>query len=92
MRKAIQAFVLCVAAAAPLTAQVQLQLDDGTPYAYTGQLAFSEVTADPATGTVTIRAHFPNPQGLLLPGMFVHAKLAQLYRAPMPRAPIGGAH
>jgi membrane fusion protein, multidrug efflux system len=62
---------------APLTAQVQLQLDDGTQYAHPGQLAFSEVTADPSTGTVTLRAHFPNPEWLLLPGMFVHARLAQ---------------
>jgi membrane fusion protein (multidrug efflux system) len=66
---------------APLTAQVLLQLDDGTQYAHPGQLAFSEVTADPSTGTVTLRAHFPNPEGLLLPGMFVHARLAQAVQA-----------
>ena len=62
---------------APMTANVRLMLDDGTEYPIPGQLAFSEVTADPATGTVTLRARFANPQGLLLPGMFVRAKLAQ---------------
>ncbi len=66
---------------APTAADVWLLLDDGTRYAVPGRIAFSEVTADPATGTVTLRATFPNPQGLLLPGMFVHAKLAQVSQA-----------
>lgn len=56
---------------------VWLYLDDGTKYPLPGTLAFSEVTANPATGTVTLRASFPNPQGLLLPGMFVHARVEQ---------------
>ena len=63
--------------AAPLTTPVRLKLDDGSFYAYQGKLEFSEVTVDPATGTVTLRVRFPNPQGLLLPGMFVRGELTQ---------------
>lgn len=58
-------------------ATVWLYLDDGSKYPLPGTLAFSEVTANPATGTVTVRASFPNPQGLLLPGMFVRARIEQ---------------
>lgn len=56
---------------------VQLTLEDGSPYAQTGTLALSEVSVDPGTGSVTLRAKFPNPKGELLPGMYVRAKLAQ---------------
>lgn len=63
--------------AAPLTAEVRLKLDDGSTYGYPGTVEFSEVTVDPATGTVTLRARFPNPEGLLLPGMFARASFAQ---------------
>ncbi|MEP7221899.1 MAG: efflux RND transporter periplasmic adaptor subunit [Novosphingobium sp.] len=66
---------------APVAATATLVLDDGSAYPQPGRVAFSEVTADPATGTVTLRAQFPNPQGLLMPGMFVHAKLAQASQA-----------
>ena len=52
-------------------AQVRLLLEDGSAYAPVGALQFSEVTVDPETGSVTLRAVFPNPAGLLLPGMFV---------------------
>lgn len=68
---------LAAGGAAPNSAQAWLELEDGTRYPLPGKVAFSEVTADPSTGTVTLRAQFANPQGLLLPGMFVHAKLAQ---------------
>lgn len=61
----------------PTSATVWLYLDDGTKYPVAGTLAFSEVTANPATGTVALRARFANPQGLLLPGMFVRARLEQ---------------
>ena len=61
----------------PQTAEVRLKFDDGSDYGISGQLQFSEATADPATGSVTLRARFPNPQGLLMPGMFVRARLAQ---------------
>lgn len=61
----------------PAGADVRLVLEDGSEYGLTGRIQFSEVTVDQATGTVTLRATFPNPQGLLLPGMFVRAKLSQ---------------
>ncbi|MDQ2877818.1 MAG: efflux RND transporter periplasmic adaptor subunit [Pseudomonadota bacterium] len=63
--------------AAPTTAVVRLKLEDGSDYALTGSVQFSEAMVDPATGTVTLRAAFPNPQSLLLPGMFVRASFAQ---------------
>jgi membrane fusion protein, multidrug efflux system len=65
----------------PASAGVRLKLEDGTEYAYAGRVQFSEVTVDPATGTVTLRATFPNPDGLLLPGMFVTAVLTQAINA-----------
>lgn len=52
---------------------VHLRLEDGSEYPQPGQVQFSEVTVDESTGSVTLRARFPNPQGLLLPGMFVTA-------------------
>ena len=61
----------------PSTAQVKLTLEDGSPYPYTGTLQFAEAMVDQNTGTVTLRARFPNPQGLLLPGMYVRAALVQ---------------
>lgn len=63
--------------AVPARAQVRLQLEDGSDYGYTGTLQFAEAMVDPNTGTVTLRASFPNPQNLLLPGMFVRARLVQ---------------
>jgi membrane fusion protein (multidrug efflux system) len=56
---------------------VKLQLEDGSPYDQPGTLQFSEVTVDPGTGAVTLRAVFPNPSGLLLPGMFVREQLRE---------------
>ena len=56
---------------------VRLTLDDGSEYGPTGVIQFSEVVVDEGTGTVTLRARFPNPQGLLLPGMFVSASFVQ---------------
>ena len=63
--------------AVPTTAQVRLKLPDGSDYGFTGTVEFSEVLVDQATGTVTLRARFPNPQSVLLPGMFVTARFAQ---------------
>lgn len=54
---------------------VDLLLDDGSEYAQQGSLQFSEVSVDPGTGMVTLRAVLPNKQGDLLPGMFVRARL-----------------
>jgi membrane fusion protein (multidrug efflux system) len=56
-------------------AKVKLMLEDGTQYAHEGTLEFSEVSVDSSTGSVTLRAVFPNPDRILLPGMFVHAQL-----------------
>ena len=63
--------------AAPASADVRLLLEDGSEYGMTGQLQFAEAVTNEQTGTVTLRARFPNPQGLLLPGMFVRARFAQ---------------
>jgi membrane fusion protein, multidrug efflux system len=56
---------------------VRLTLEDGSAYANEGTLQFAEAMVDPNTGTVTLRARFPNPEGLLLPGMYVRAALSQ---------------
>ncbi|WP_443018653.1 efflux RND transporter periplasmic adaptor subunit [Sphingomonas sp. 7/4-4] len=61
----------------PTTAVVRLRLEDGAEYGQTGTVEFSEVMVNENTGTVTLRARFPNPQGILLPGMFVRASFAQ---------------
>jgi membrane fusion protein (multidrug efflux system) len=57
------------------TADVELILQDGTVYPLKGKLQFSGVSVDEATGTVTLRALFPNPDGALLPGMFAKARI-----------------
>lgn len=56
---------------------VYLKLEDGTDYGFVGHVQFSEISVDQNTGTVTLRASFPNPQGLLLPGTFVRAVFDQ---------------
>ncbi len=58
-------------------AAVTLELPDGSSYGQTGQLKLSEVTVDPSTGTLVMRAVMPNPDKLLLPGMFVHAHIKE---------------
>jgi membrane fusion protein, multidrug efflux system len=61
----------------PASATVRLKLEDGSDFGATGTVQFSEVMVDQNTGTVTLRASFPNREGLLLPGMFVRASFAQ---------------
>jgi len=56
---------------------VHLVLEDGSTYPEAGTLKFSEVTVDEGTGSVTLRAVFPNPQRLLLPGMFVRGEIEE---------------
>lgn len=56
-------------------AKVVLTLEDNSEYALDGTLEFSEISVDQGTGSVVLRATFPNPEGKLLPGMFVHARL-----------------
>ncbi len=58
-------------------AAVTLTLEDGSQYDQTGQLQFAETTVDQGTGSVILRAVFPNPANLLLPGMFVTARLEE---------------
>lgn len=53
--------------------KVQLIMDDGSEYPLKGELKFLDVTVDPTTGSVVLRMVFPNPKGVLLPGMFVRA-------------------
>jgi membrane fusion protein (multidrug efflux system) len=53
--------------------KVRLILEDGTPYPLEGTLQFRDISVDPTTGSVTLRAVFPNPDSILLPGMFVRA-------------------
>jgi len=63
--------------AAPPQARVRLVTEDGQPYALPGTLQFADVTVDPGTGSIALRALFPNPRGELLPGMFVRARLEE---------------
>jgi membrane fusion protein (multidrug efflux system) len=58
-------------------AEAKLILEDSSSYPLTGKLQFTEVTVDPGTGSVTLRAVFPNPQSTLLPGMFVRERLEE---------------
>jgi membrane fusion protein (multidrug efflux system) len=55
--------------------KVHLRLEDGSQYSHTGLMKFQEVAVDESTGSVTLRAEFPNPEGMLLPGMYVRAVL-----------------
>lgn len=57
--------------------RIRLVLEDGSAYAHAGRLQVSGVTVNTTTGAVTLRAQVPNPQGLLLPGMYVRAQLDQ---------------
>ena len=57
--------------------KVTLQLPDGTTYPHTGKLLFQDISVDPSSGMVTLRAEFPNPDAVLLPGMFAVGTLAE---------------
>jgi membrane fusion protein, multidrug efflux system len=71
-------------------ASAKLLLEDGSPYESSGTLQFSEVTVDQGTGSVTLRAIFPNHAGLLLPGMFVRATIEEGVREGAILAPQQG--
>ena len=71
-------------------APAKLLLEDGSPYESPGTLQFSEVTVDQGTGSVTLRAIFPNSQGFLLPGMFVRATIEEGVREGAILAPQQG--
>lgn len=61
----------------PGQAKVSLIMEDGRPYPLPGKLLFSDIAVDESTGAITLRAEFPNPDRLLLPGMFVRARVEQ---------------
>ena len=75
LRRALQAGRLQSAPGG--AASVQIVLDDGSTYGKTGKLLFTDLTVDPTSGQVTLRAEVPNPDGLLLPGMYVRVRLQQ---------------
>lgn len=66
---------------------VRLKLEDGSEYEQNGTLKFREVAVDEATGSVTLRAQFPNPKGVLLPGMYVRAVLDEAVKSAAMIAP-----
>jgi len=70
--------------------EVKLILEDGSRYPQSGVLQFAESVVDMNTGTVTLRARFPNPQGLLLPGMFVRAEFTPVQQTDAILAPQQG--
>jgi membrane fusion protein (multidrug efflux system) len=74
----------------PAQAKVKLLLEDGTSYPQEGTLKFSEVTVDQTTGSVTLRAQFPNPNQLLLPGMFVRCQVQEGVREQVMLVPQRG--
>lgn len=72
------------------SAKVHLKLEDGSQYNQAGAMKFREVAVDESTGSVTLRAEFPNPDGLLLPGMYVRATLDQAVNTAAILAPQQG--
>jgi membrane fusion protein, multidrug efflux system len=82
LRAAIAAGTLKSAGGAD-SAQVRIVLDDGSVYPVAGKLLFSDLSVDPSSSQITLRAEVPNPKGVLLPGMYVRAQLQQ--------AQVGGA-
>ncbi len=62
---------------APGEARVTLILEDGTVYRHEGKLLFSDISVDPTTGMITLRAEIPNPENLLMPGMFARAQIVE---------------
>jgi len=70
--------------------QVRVRLEDGTDYPHPGTLEFSEVTVDQGTGSVTLRALVPNPERVLLPGMFVREEIDEGVRKNALLAPQQG--
>ena len=76
LRQALQAGQM-MRAAGEEAARVEIILENGQPYEHAGRLLFTDLTVDPATGQVSLRAEVPNPQRLLLPGMYVRVRIQQ---------------
>ena len=79
LKKALASGALSIDAASQT--DVELTMEDGSVYPHKGILQFSEVTVDPSTGSVTLRAKFPNPEKLLLPGMYARAQIVEGVKA-----------
>jgi membrane fusion protein (multidrug efflux system) len=62
---------------APGQASITLILEDASTYSHPGKLLFSDIAVDPTTGMITLRAEVPNPENLLMPGMFARAQLVE---------------
>lgn len=75
LRQALQSGAIKQAGAG--AAAVRIVLDDGREYPLSGKLLFSDLSVDTTSGQVSLRAELPNPQGLLLPGMYVRVRLEQ---------------
>ena len=73
---------------APGAAKVTLLLEDGSVYQHPGKLLFSDITVDPNTGMLALRAEFPNPERLLLPGMFARGRVEQAVNEDAITAPM----
>ena len=78
LRRALDSGMLT--AAGPGGAAVRLLFDDGSAYPHSGRLLFSEASVDATTGQVTLRGEFPNPENILLPGMYVRVIIEQATR------------
>ncbi|ABL71025.1 MULTISPECIES: efflux RND transporter periplasmic adaptor subunit [Paracoccus] len=78
LRRALAAGQLAMISAD--AAAVRLIFDDGSEYAHPGKLLFSEASVDSSTGQITLRAEFPNPEGDLLPGLYVRVRIEQAVR------------
>ncbi|XPF92873.1 efflux RND transporter periplasmic adaptor subunit [Colwellia sp. RE-S-Sl-9] len=79
LKKSLASGLLSIDAATQ--SDVELIMEDGSIYSHKGTLQFSEVTVDPSTGSVTLRAEFPNPEKLLLPGMYARASIVEGVKA-----------
>src|SRR5688572_7483984 len=77
-----------VKSVAPGAAQVTLLLEDGSVYQHPGKSLFSDITDDPNTGMLALRAEFPNPERLLLPGMFARGRVEQAVNEDAITAPM----
>jgi membrane fusion protein (multidrug efflux system) len=86
LRRAVEAG--SVKSFAPGTAQVTLLLEDGSTYQQPGKLLFSDISVDPNTGMLSLRAEFPNPDRLLLPGMFARGRVEQAVNEEAITAPM----
>ena len=77
LRRAVESGKFRRAGNAANAASVRIVLEDGSAYAQPGKLLFSDLTVDPTSGQITLRAEVPNPNGFLLPGMYVRVRIEQ---------------